>query len=80
MSRVSLRSKQSACKTQKNGQDETGHPSHPSIPKQHTPQGRFLEASDIDADAIGIQGKIHPKQTYMAEVSGVEVEVERYLY
>ncbi len=44
---------------------------------------RFLEASDVDADVIEIEGKVHrrvlrSKQTYMTEVG--EVEVERWLY
>lgn len=44
---------------------------------------QFMEASDVDADAIEIDGKVHrrvlrSKQTYMTEVG--EVEVERWLY
>ena len=44
---------------------------------------RFLEASDVDADAIEIQGKVHrrvlrSKQVYMTEVG--EVGVERWLF
>lgn len=44
---------------------------------------QFMAASDVDADAIEIEGKVHrrvlrSKQTYMTEVG--EVEVERWLY